>query len=126
MINEAVIEVNEEGNVEFSCQVNGVPAPSLKWYKEAEELPLLTRLEHVTPNRIRIKGARLSDAGVYTCRAVNSEGFAEENITVIVRSMIQLLIFCYHANFSTKSHRINQCSSFVCLYRSCFLHHYMT
>ena len=85
-LKQAVIQANEEEDIELSCQAIGVPNPTIKWYKASGGLPLSNRLQYITPNRIKIESVQLSDAGEYTCRADNSQGFAEEKITVIVKS----------------------------------------
>ena len=82
-----MLRINEEERAELSCRANGIPEPLIKWYKGNDELPLSNRLEYIKPGKMIIKDIRLSDAGIYTCRAVNSQGYAEENITVIVKSM---------------------------------------
>ena len=83
-----MVRAHEEDDVALSCEASGVPKPIVKWYKGNNGLPLSSRMQ--TPNRITIKHIRLSDAGLYTCRAENNQGFAEENITVIVRSMYRV------------------------------------
>lgn len=90
-VNQAVVRTNEEENIELSCQANGVPKPTIKWYKGNGGLPLSNRLQYTTPNTMKIKSVQLSDAGIYTCRADNSQGFAEEKITVIVKSMFYIV-----------------------------------
>ena len=81
------MSVFEKDNVDLSCQANaGVPPPSIKWHRKNDELPLSSRLQYLSPTKMRIKDVRLSDAGVFVCRALNSEGIAEENFTLVVKS----------------------------------------
>ncbi len=79
------IVVYEEETADLSCQTSGVPQPSVSWYKSKEELPL-SRLRKISPNRIQIVRTKLSDAGVFVCRAMNSEGITEKNVTLSVKS----------------------------------------
>ena len=87
---DSVVQANEEDNVALSCEASGVPKPIIKWYKGTSGLLLSNRMQ--TPNRMTIKHIQLSDAGSYTCRAENSQGFVEEKITVIVKSMLFFMI----------------------------------
>jgi len=89
-VKDSVVQANEEDNVALSCEASGVPKPIIKWYKGTSGLLLSNRMQ--TPNRMTIKHIQLSDAGSYTCRAENSQGFVEEKITVIVKMLPKFLI----------------------------------
>ena len=91
-VNQKLVTVNELETAELSCEVSGVPSPAVSWYKGSEGLPFSKRLLFKTPGKIQILSAQKSDAGIYTCRASNTEGFAEENINLRVRSKACL---CY-------------------------------
>ncbi|XP_065055989.1 roundabout homolog 3-like isoform X2 [Rhopilema esculentum] len=90
-VNQKLVTVNELETAELSCEVSGVPSPAVSWYKGSEGLPFSKRLLFKTPGKIQILSAQKSDAGVYTCRASNTEGFAEENISLRVKMLPKFL-----------------------------------
>eukprot|EP00794_Sanderia_malayensis_P010863 gene10863-12018_t len=84
---QSKISVYEQDRVDLSCRTTGVPTPSVKWYKKEGELPLSKRLRYLSPSKIQITTARLDDAGVFICRAVNSQGITEVNVTLVVKML---------------------------------------
>lgn len=80
----------EETNFEFgseitlSCNVEGYPEPTVKWYKNNAGLPPSERIVVDNDNTLTIKRASPIDGGVYICRArnKNSSHQAESYITV--------------------------------------------
>ena len=94
---QGIVRAYEQENAMLACQATGVPSPSIKWYIGHDELLFSTRRrdltpgmprndQQVVPSKIEIQNVQVSDAGIYTCRASNSQGFTSENITLIVRS----------------------------------------
>uniref|UniRef100_A0A1I7XHZ6 Immunoglobulin I-set domain protein n=1 Tax=Heterorhabditis bacteriophora TaxID=37862 RepID=A0A1I7XHZ6_HETBA len=71
-------EVNEGETAEFECKVSGVPLPTVRWFKNGEELKPDEGVSIVsTPdglNKLTIAKAKTEDQGNYRAEAVNSAG----------------------------------------------------
>nr|XP_021337133.1 roundabout homolog 2 isoform X8 [Danio rerio] len=84
-INQVVLE---EEAVEFRCQVQGDPQPSIRWKKDDVEIPrgrydMKFDKDDFT---LRIKKATASDEGTFTCVAENRVGKMEASATLTVRA----------------------------------------
>jgi hemicentin len=69
------------------CPVNGIPVPSIIWYKDG--VPLLDwpydDLSLTNGDRsLEVLNAQTDDAGVYTCQATNPAGQVKFDITLHV------------------------------------------
>ena len=59
----------------FLCEVNGYPEPSVSWYKDGKlisETPNLLLFDD--PPQLKIKSMQISDGGNYSCVATNKRG----------------------------------------------------
>uniref|UniRef100_A0A8C3MGS6 Uncharacterized protein n=1 Tax=Geospiza parvula TaxID=87175 RepID=A0A8C3MGS6_GEOPR len=81
-INQVVLE---EEAVDFRCQVQGDPTPTVRWKKDDADLPR-GRYDIKDDYTLRIKKAVSSDEGTYTCIAENRVGKVEASATLTVRA----------------------------------------
>nr|XP_009666205.1 PREDICTED: roundabout homolog 2 isoform X7 [Struthio camelus australis] len=81
-INQVVLE---EEAVEFRCQVQGDPQPTVRWKKDDADLPR-GRYDIKDDYTLRIKKAMSTDEGTYTCIAENRVGKVEASATLTVRA----------------------------------------
>ncbi|XP_074155877.1 roundabout homolog 2 isoform X6 [Sminthopsis crassicaudata] len=81
-INQVILE---EEAVEFRCQVQGDPQPTVRWKKDDTDLPR-GRIDIKDDYTLRIKKAMSSDEGTYTCVAENRVGRVEASATLTVRA----------------------------------------
>nr|XP_034971673.1 roundabout homolog 2 isoform X10 [Zootoca vivipara] len=82
-INQVVLE---EEVVEFRCQVQGDPQPTVRWKKDDNDLPRGSRYDIKDDYTLRIKKAMSTDEGTYTCIAENRVGKVEASATLTVRA----------------------------------------
>uniref|UniRef100_A0A8D1LAI8 Roundabout homolog 2 n=1 Tax=Sus scrofa TaxID=9823 RepID=A0A8D1LAI8_PIG len=87
-INQVVLE--EEG-VEFRCQVQGDPHPTVRWKKDDADLPR-GRYDIKDDYTLRIKKAMSTDEGTYMCIAENRVGKVEASATLTVRAPPQFVV----------------------------------
>ncbi|XP_052596961.1 roundabout homolog 2 isoform X4 [Peromyscus californicus insignis] len=80
-INQVVLE---EEAVEFRCQVQGDPQPTVRWKKDDADLPR-GRYDIKDDYTLRIKKALSTDEGTYMCIAENRVGKVEASATLTVR-----------------------------------------
>uniref|UniRef100_A0A8C1VFB3 Roundabout, axon guidance receptor, homolog 2 (Drosophila) n=1 Tax=Cyprinus carpio TaxID=7962 RepID=A0A8C1VFB3_CYPCA len=86
-INQVVLE---EEAVEFRCQVQGDPQPTVRWKKDEIDVPRgrydikYDKDDYV----LRIKKAAASDEGTFTCVAENRVGKTEASATLTVRGQL--------------------------------------
>ncbi|XP_062833214.1 roundabout homolog 2 isoform X11 [Anolis carolinensis] len=81
-INQVILE---EEVVEFRCQVQGDPQPTVRWKKDDNDLPR-GRYDIKDDYTMRIKKAMSTDEGTYTCIAENRVGKVEASATLTVRA----------------------------------------
>ncbi|XP_057875174.1 roundabout homolog 2 isoform X3 [Melospiza georgiana] len=87
-INQVVLE---EEAVDFRCQVQGDPTPTVRWKKDDADLPR-GRYDIKDDYTLRIKKAASSDEGTYTCIAENRVGKVEASATLTVRAPPQFVV----------------------------------
>ncbi|XP_044525181.1 roundabout homolog 2 [Gracilinanus agilis] len=81
-INQVILE---EEAIEFRCQVQGDPQPTVRWKKDDADLPR-GRFDIKDDYTLRIKKAMNSDEGTYMCIAENRVGRVEASATLTVRA----------------------------------------
>ncbi|XP_049566501.1 roundabout homolog 2 isoform X3 [Orcinus orca] len=87
-INQVVLE---EEAVEFRCQVQGDPQPTVRWKKDDADLPR-GRYDIRDDYTLRIKKAMSTDEGTYMCIAENRVGKVEASATLTVRAPPQFVV----------------------------------
>nr|XP_056714893.1 roundabout homolog 2 isoform X1 [Euleptes europaea] len=87
-INQVVLE---EETVEFRCQVQGDPQPTVRWKKDDNDLPR-GRYDIKDDYTLRIKKAMSTDEGTYMCIAENRVGKVEASATLTVRAPPQFVV----------------------------------
>uniref|UniRef100_A0A8C5IUZ6 Roundabout guidance receptor 2 n=1 Tax=Junco hyemalis TaxID=40217 RepID=A0A8C5IUZ6_JUNHY len=87
-INQVVLE---EEAVDFRCQVQGDPTPTVRWKKDDADLPR-GRYDIKDDYTLRIKKAASGDEGTYTCIAENRVGKVEASATLTVRAPPQFVV----------------------------------
>nr|XP_044605855.1 roundabout homolog 2 isoform X10 [Equus asinus] len=87
-INQVVLE---EDAVEFRCQVQGDPQPTVRWKKDDADLPR-GRYDIKDDYTLRIKKAVSTDEGTYLCIAENRVGKVEASATLTVRAPPQFVV----------------------------------
>ncbi|XP_069617052.1 roundabout homolog 2 isoform X38 [Ranitomeya imitator] len=80
-INQVVLE---DEAVEFRCQVQGDPQPTVRWKKDDVDLPR-GRYDIKDDYTLRIKKAASIDEGTFTCISENRVGKVEASATLTVR-----------------------------------------
>ncbi|XP_075450106.1 roundabout homolog 2 isoform X13 [Ascaphus truei] len=87
-INQVVLE---EEAVEFRCQVQGDPQPTVRWKKDDADLPR-GRYDIKDDYTLRIKKAVSVDEGTYTCISENRVGKVEASAILTVRAPPQFVV----------------------------------
>ncbi|XP_023961842.2 hemicentin-2 isoform X1 [Chrysemys picta bellii] len=69
----------------LDCDVSGIPAPTVTWYKDGQLLTESGSLRFLSgAQSIRVHKVRKEDAGSYTCKAVNRVGEVQRQFHVLV------------------------------------------
>ncbi|KAM9712753.1 vascular endothelial growth factor receptor 1 isoform 1-T1 [Menidia menidia] len=80
--------VNVSSSVTLSCPSQGVPPPTITWYKDGHALlqgsGIVISAEDGT---LHIDRITVEDQGLYTCQATNKRGFAESSAYIWVNSV---------------------------------------
>uniref|UniRef100_A0A8K9WZX2 Roundabout guidance receptor 1 n=1 Tax=Oncorhynchus mykiss TaxID=8022 RepID=A0A8K9WZX2_ONCMY len=77
------VMVLADESVEFHCEAQGDPVPTVRWRKEDADLPK-GRYEILEDHTLSVRDVRLSDEGSYTCVVENMVGKAEASATLTV------------------------------------------
>ncbi|XP_043556139.1 roundabout homolog 2 [Chiloscyllium plagiosum] len=81
-INQVVLE---NDSVEFRCQVQGDPQPTVRWRKDDTDVAR-GRYDIKEDNTLRIKRVSNGDEGTFTCVGENRVGMVEATATLTVRA----------------------------------------
>ncbi|XP_072900883.1 roundabout homolog 2 isoform X3 [Hemitrygon akajei] len=81
-INQVVLE---DEAVEFRCQLQGDPQPTVRWRKDDTDVAR-GRYDIKEDNTLRIKRVSSSDEGTFTCVGENRVGMVEATATLTVRA----------------------------------------
>ncbi|KAK3560523.1 hypothetical protein QTP86_010360, partial [Hemibagrus guttatus] len=76
-----------EQSVEFRCEAQGDPVPTVRWRKEDGDLPK-GRFEIRDDHTLKLKRLSSADAGSYTCLAENMMGKAEATASLTVHGKL--------------------------------------
>ncbi|XP_075053190.1 roundabout homolog 2 isoform X7 [Mixophyes fleayi] len=87
-INQVVLE---DEAVEFRCQVQGDPQPTVRWKKDDADLPR-GRYDIKDDYTLRIKKAASTDEGTFACISENRVGKVEASATLTVRAPPQFIV----------------------------------
>ncbi|XP_037080664.1 hemicentin-2-like isoform X2 [Pollicipes pollicipes] len=71
---EYSVKARLKANATMVCDVDGHPAPLVTWYKDGEKLEPEVAKMTMDGNTLTVRDVELSDAGNYSCFAVNSAG----------------------------------------------------
>ncbi|RUS74602.1 hypothetical protein EGW08_017644, partial [Elysia chlorotica] len=80
----ALVQLGE--SVIFDCAAEGVPEPTMYWWKGTQRLDTGGRVAVLANNSLRIVATQQSDVGLYRCFATNALGktFVETQLDVVV------------------------------------------
>lgn len=73
---------------EIECKVSGSPNFTILWYHDGEELQSGPNYEISFSDNsctLRVPTLKLSDSGVYKCKAVNKAGSSETTASLVVK-----------------------------------------
>ncbi|XP_062906306.1 roundabout homolog 2 isoform X8 [Mobula hypostoma] len=87
-INQVVLE---DEAVEFRCQLQGDPQPTVRWRKDDTDIAR-GRYDIKEDNTLRIKRVSSNDEGAFTCVGENRVGMVEATATLTVRAAPQFVV----------------------------------
>lgn len=86
------ITVTKGGDVTLQCAAEGVPRPAVTWLKDGRPVTGQQGAKILNEGRLlRIKDAKVSDTGRYTCIAINVAGQADSKHDISVYGRKYLL-----------------------------------
>jgi neuronal cell adhesion molecule len=78
-VKSKMVVENETSEVEFSCEVRGIPDPIIEWTHNGRLLDFTKGRMSALNNKLTIKDLIKSDGGNYGCNATNELGFAYQD-----------------------------------------------
>ncbi|KAF5404312.1 hypothetical protein PHET_00772 [Paragonimus heterotremus] len=89
------LEVDEGNDLMLTCQVRGRPTPLISWYHNHTEIKtpwkLGARIGVIQSTRnlskLQLGRLRVTDAGNYTCLAVNLNGHIRKSVQIVVKQL---------------------------------------
>ena len=73
-----------KSEVEFACDVVGVPRPKIVWLKNGDLFTPSDYFQIIDGRNLRILGLLESDAGIYQCLAENDVGNIQASAQLVV------------------------------------------
>ena len=69
------VSVHLEDTAMLPCDIDGSPSPSVRWFKDEQEIQTETRATHLihADGTLEIQGVQFQDFGRYKCRVENDE-----------------------------------------------------
>uniref|UniRef100_A0A8C1P9B2 Roundabout, axon guidance receptor, homolog 3 (Drosophila) n=1 Tax=Cyprinus carpio TaxID=7962 RepID=A0A8C1P9B2_CYPCA len=113
-----------EETVDFSCEVHGDPAPTVRWNRDEGELPRGSRFEIRGDNSLRLVRVRAEDEGTYTCVTENSVGKTEASAVLQVHGKMRRHASFYkthitaHIKFESQRSKLIFLASCICCHSS--------
>ncbi|XP_060737332.1 hemicentin-1 isoform X1 [Tachysurus vachellii] len=98
-------------SVSMPCSAIGQPEPELQWQKLGGSVQGVANLQTFTNGTLHIKNAKLENAGVYTCTALNSAGRVSRDITLILQVMPMIDVTQSEASFIQGFQSLLPCSA---------------
>ncbi|KAM6979590.1 neogenin 1a [Aplochiton taeniatus] len=80
----ANIYAHESMDIVFECEVNGIPAPSVKWVKNGDAVIPSDYFKIIKEHNLQVLGLVKSDEGFYQCLAENDEGNVQSSAQLII------------------------------------------
>ncbi|XP_073455573.1 vascular endothelial growth factor receptor kdr-like isoform X1 [Aquarana catesbeiana] len=79
------VTVNSSSTLVLECRVDGTPLPTITWFKNGYEIQPASGITMLYNENLIIERVKKDDEGLYTCRAVNEMGYANNSAYVTVR-----------------------------------------
>ncbi len=92
--------LQQDQSINLHCKATGQPLPDITWFVDGKEVKQkarfsITSLELLSGRRkstLKIDGLRMSDGGIYQCKAENKAGISMTKSNVAITGKIMLLL----------------------------------
>ena len=85
----ASLTTREGNNASFSCSANGIPKPTITWYKNGEALDSANY--DADSGVLTLNNIQFADRGVYKCEARNFLGFDSATVELFLQGRCYLI-----------------------------------